>query len=65
MDADDIATARSLVDVAWSELDRQHLEQDGDGDLYVDTVDGFVEGRPNVEKLILAVLQGYWEEFGR
>lgn len=65
MDADDLATARELVSPAWDELDRQHLEADADGELYVDTVDGFIEGRPNMEKLILAILQAYWDENGR
>lgn len=65
MDADDLATARELVDTGWQELDRQALEDDGMGDLYVDPHDGFVEGRPNMEKLILAVLQAYWTENGR
>jgi hypothetical protein len=65
MDDDDAATARSLVDSAWNELDRQHLNHEGDGELYVDTVDGFIEGRPNMEKLALAILTAYWEEYGR
>jgi hypothetical protein len=62
MDADDLATARSLEDAARDELDRQY--QDGELDYY-DEVSGLVDGEPDLVKLILAVLHAYWDEYGR
>lgn len=62
MDADDLAMARSLEDAARDELDRQY--QDGELDYY-DEVSGKVEGTPDLVKLNLAILQAYWEEYGR
>lgn len=62
MDADDLATARSLEDAARDELDRQY--QDGELDYY-DEVSGTIEGQPDLVKLNLAILQAYWAEEGR
>ena len=51
-----------LEGVAWSELDRQGLDQDGEGELYVDPVDGTIEGRPDMFKVIAKVIEAYREE---
>lgn len=63
MDADDAAIVSSLEDAAWEELDRQHL--DDDQEFYADTLSGHVEGLINVKAFINAVMQAYWEEYGR
>lgn len=62
MDADDLATARQLEDAARDELDRQYMEGELD---YYDTVSGIVDGTPDLVKLILAILEAYWQENGR
>lgn len=53
-----------LEELAWEELDRQGLDQDGEGELYVDPIDGTIEGRPDLFKVIAKVVEGYREEMG-
>jgi hypothetical protein len=60
---DDKAIAAELEDAAWEELDRQNL--DPHNEFYADTISGHVEGLIDVKAFTLAVLQAYWEEYGR
>jgi hypothetical protein len=60
---DDRAMAASLEDAAWEALDEQNL--DDDQEFYADTISGHVEGLIDMQKFVLAVLQAYWEEYGR
>lgn len=55
--------AASLEDAAWEALDEQNL--DPNQEFYADTISGHVEGLIDMPKFILAVLNAYWEEYGR
>ena len=63
MDADDLAIARSLEDPVTDALDKLGL--DSNGGFYFDPVSSVCDGDLPVQALILAVLQAYWEEYGR
>ncbi len=59
----------ALEEVFWSEIDRQYMDGEIDGgtmdSAYVDAVSGEIQGRPDVSKAIVRMLEAYWDEEGR
>lgn len=66
---EDYPLVMELEEVFWHEIDRQFMEGEIDGGTmessYVDTVSGEIQGRPDIMKALIKVLEAYWEEEGR
>jgi hypothetical protein len=66
---EDYPLVMELEEVFWHEIDRQFMDGEIDGgtmeSAYVDVVSGEIQGRPDVMKALIKVLEAYWSEEGR
>lgn len=66
---EDYPLVAQLEEVLWHELDRQFMDGEIDAgamdSAYVDPVAGEIQGRPDMSKAIVRVLEALWEEEGR
>lgn len=66
---EDYPLIASLEEVFWDEMDRQFMDDEIEPgtmeSAYVDPVAGEIQGRPDVTKAIIKVLEAYWAEEGR
>lgn len=66
---EDYPLITELEEVFWSEIDRQFMDGEIDGgtmeSAYVDVVAGEIQGRPDVVKALIKVIEAYWAEEGR
>jgi len=66
---EDYPLVAQLEEVFWSEIDRQYMDGEIDSGAmessYVDPVAGEIQGRPEVSKAIVKMLEAYWIEEGR
>jgi hypothetical protein len=66
---EDYPLVMELEEVFWHEIDRQFMDGEIDGgtmdSAYVDAVSGEIQGRPDVMKALIKVLEAYWAEEGR
>lgn len=66
---EDYPLLTDLEEVFWTEIDRQFMDGEIDGgameSAYVDVLAGEIQGRPDIVKALIAVLEAYWAEEGR
>lgn len=66
---EDYPLVSALEEVFWAEMDRQFMDDEIEPgameSAYVDPVAGEIQGRPDVSKAIVRILEAYWEEEGR
>lgn len=66
---EDYPLVSALEEVFWAEMDRQFMDDEIEAgameSAYCDPVAGEIQGRPDVSKAIVKILEAYWEEEGR
>lgn len=66
---EDYPLVAALEEAVWHELDRQfmdgEIEPGAMDSAYVDPIGGEIQGRPDMSKVVIRLLEAIWEEEGR